>query len=68
MRLIKYFNAGNSHVILQNQAAYFQTEVIFEDKSQPKAKDRLFFSCYYYIRRAIAANAIQKWWRRIKTV
>lgn len=29
MRLIKYFNAGNSHVILHNQAAYFQTEVVF---------------------------------------
>jgi hypothetical protein len=28
-RLIKYFNAGNAHVILQNQAAYFQTEVVF---------------------------------------
>jgi len=29
LRLIRFFNAGNSNVILQNQAAYFQTEVVF---------------------------------------
>jgi hypothetical protein len=33
LKLLKYFNCGNSGVILQNQAAYFQTEVIFEDDS-----------------------------------
>jgi hypothetical protein len=66
LRLIKYFNSGNSNIILQNQAAYFQTEVVFEDKTE--RRERLFFSCHYFVRRALAANAIQKWWRRVRTV
>ena len=32
MMMIRYFNAGNFNKILKNQAAYFQTEVIFNDK------------------------------------
>ncbi len=66
MRILKFFNSGNSAVILQNQAAYFQTEVVFKDPTPQR--ERIFFTCHYYARRVIAANAVQKWWRRMKAV
>ena len=31
--IVRCFNAGNYKKILKNQTAYFQTEVIFEDKN-----------------------------------
>lgn len=66
LRILKFFNSGNSEIILQNQAAYFQTEVVFKE-IMPK-RERIFFTCHYYARRVIAANAIQKWWRRMSAV
>jgi hypothetical protein len=68
LRIIKYFNSGNSEKILQNQAAYFQTEVVFEDKSTKPPKDKIFFTTYFYFQRVQAANIIQKWWRKTKAV
>jgi hypothetical protein len=66
LRILKFFNSGNSALILQNQAAYFQTEVVFKDPTPQR--ERIFFTCHYYARRVIAANAVQKWWRRMKAV
>ncbi len=32
LKIVRYFNAGNSEMILSNQTAYFQTEVVFENE------------------------------------
>lgn len=36
IRIVRYFNAGNSDAILSNQTAYFQTEVIFDADEKVK--------------------------------
>ena len=66
LRLIRYFNSGNGGVIVNTQAAYFQTEVIIQDK-HPKPKQEPIFVCHYQqMRRVLGANLIQRWWRKIR--
>jgi hypothetical protein len=64
LHLLRYFNSGNGGRIEQNRTAYFQTEVSFEGQSGSPGGQRIAYCCQALIRRALAANAIQKAWRK----
>ncbi len=58
---------GGYNTVLKNQTAYFQTEVIFDDPEDLKPHF-LYVGIENCVKRAIAANRIQRWYRAKREV
>ena len=54
-------------MILSNQTAYFQTEVIFDTEETVPKREKIFVGLDFFVKRTLAANVIQKFLRRIIT-